>query len=63
MLDARESRARDLVVEDRHVRVLAYEHLIAGTKMTAFTVSSVVYLVSCTRARRRSCLPRWRVRC
>jgi hypothetical protein len=28
-------------------RALAYEHLIAGTKTTAFTVSSLVYLVSC----------------
>ncbi|CAM0946174.1 unnamed protein product [Alopecurus aequalis] len=47
LLDARESGARDLALEDRHVRALAYEHLIAGTKTTAFTVSSVVYLVSC----------------
>lgn len=29
------------------MRALAYEHLIAGTKTTAFTVSSVLYLVSC----------------
>uniref|UniRef100_A0ACD5YQA6 Uncharacterized protein n=1 Tax=Avena sativa TaxID=4498 RepID=A0ACD5YQA6_AVESA len=47
LLDARESGARDLVLEDRHVRALAYEHLIAGTKTTAFTVSSVVYLLAC----------------
>ena len=47
LLDARESGARDVALEDRHVRALAYEHLIAGTKTTAFTVSSVVYLVSC----------------
>jgi cytochrome P450 len=47
LLDARESGTRDSVLEDRHVRALAYEHLIAGTKTTAFTVSSVVYLVSC----------------
>ncbi|KAM3227498.1 hypothetical protein ACQJBY_059339 [Aegilops geniculata] len=47
LLDAREGGARDLALEDRHVRALAYEHLIAGTKTTAFTVSSVVYLVSC----------------
>lgn len=39
--------AKEFVLEDRHVRALAYEHLIAGTKTTAFTVSSVVYLVSC----------------
>ncbi|KAL6628901.1 hypothetical protein ACP70R_028666 [Stipagrostis hirtigluma subsp. patula] len=48
LLDAMESGgARDLALEDRHVRALAYEHLIAGTKTTAFTLSSVVYLVSC----------------
>lgn len=47
LLDARRSGARDLALEDRHVRALAYEHLIAGTKTTAFTVSSVLYLVSC----------------
>ncbi|KAL5211427.1 hypothetical protein ABZP36_022274 [Zizania latifolia] len=51
LLDARESgghgSGRECALEDRHVRALAYEHLIAGTKTTAFTVSSVVYLVSC----------------
>ncbi|KAF0934171.1 hypothetical protein E2562_023432 [Oryza meyeriana var. granulata] len=51
LLDARESGGhgggREFALEDRHVRALAYEHLIAGTKTTAFTVSSVVYLVSC----------------
>lgn len=50
LLDARESgggRHGGFALEDRHVRALAYEHLIAGTKTTAFTVSSVVYLVSC----------------
>ncbi|NP_001145812.1 putative cytochrome P450 superfamily protein [Zea mays] len=38
---------KDFALADRHVRALAYEHLIAGTKTTAFTLSSVVYLVSC----------------
>ncbi|KAG8058493.1 hypothetical protein GUJ93_ZPchr0002g24839 [Zizania palustris] len=51
LLDAMESGGhgggREFTLEDRHVRALAYEHLIAGTKTTAFTVSSVVYLVSC----------------
>uniref|UniRef100_A0A0E0CI45 Cytochrome P450 n=2 Tax=Oryza meridionalis TaxID=40149 RepID=A0A0E0CI45_9ORYZ len=50
LLDARESGGGGhggFALEDRHVRALAYEHLIAGTKTTAFTVSSVVYLVSC----------------
>lgn len=53
LLDARESGSghghggKEFALEDRHVRALAYEHLIAGTKTTAFTVSSVVYLVSC----------------
>lgn len=51
LLDAMESGGGGghggFALEDRHVRALAYEHLIAGTKTTAFTVSSVVYLVSC----------------
>uniref|UniRef100_A0A0D9VDW8 Thromboxane-A synthase n=1 Tax=Leersia perrieri TaxID=77586 RepID=A0A0D9VDW8_9ORYZ len=48
LLDAQEgSGGREFALEDRHVRALAYEHLIAGTKTTAFTLSSVVYLVSC----------------
>lgn len=49
LLDAMENGggAKDFTLEDRHVRALAYEHLIAGTKTTAFTLSSVVYLVSC----------------
>ncbi|OEL32318.1 Cytochrome P450 711A1 [Dichanthelium oligosanthes] len=49
LLDAMENGggAKDFALEDRHVRALAYEHLIAGTKTTAFTLSSVVYLVSC----------------
>ncbi|XP_062218608.1 cytochrome P450 711A1-like [Phragmites australis] len=49
LLDAMESGggAKEFALEDRHVRALAYEHLIAGTKTTAFTLSSVVYLVSC----------------
>ncbi|CAL5059398.1 unnamed protein product [Urochloa decumbens] len=38
---------KEFALADRHVRALAYEHLIAGTKTTAFTLSSVVYLVSC----------------
>nr|CAB3449371.1 unnamed protein product [Digitaria exilis] len=50
LLDAMENGGgggKELVqLEDRHVRALAYEHLIAGTKTTAFTLSSVVYLVS-----------------
>lgn len=44
-----DSRGRVAALEDRHVRALAYEHLIAGTKTTAFTLSSLVYLVSCHR--------------
>lgn len=50
LLDAMENSGgggKDFTLEDRHVRALAYEHLIAGTKTTAFTLSSVVYLVSC----------------
>lgn len=49
LLDAMESGGgtKEFVLEDRHVRALAYEHLIAGTKTTAFTLSSVLYLVSC----------------
>jgi carlactone C-19 oxidase len=48
LLDAMESGgAKEFALEDRHVRALAYEHLIAGTKTTAFTLSSVLYLVSC----------------
>ncbi|KAJ1278601.1 hypothetical protein BS78_04G090900 [Paspalum vaginatum] len=50
LLDAMENGGganKDFALEDRHVRALAYEHLIAGTKTTAFTLSSVVYLVSC----------------
>jgi carlactone C-19 oxidase len=50
LLDAMENGGgggKDSALEDRHVRALAYEHLIAGTKTTAFTLSSVVYLVSC----------------
>nr|TKW37243.1 hypothetical protein SEVIR_1G035600v2 [Setaria viridis] len=48
LLDAMESGGgKEFALEDRHVRALAYEHLIAGTKTTAFTLSSVVYLVSC----------------
>lgn len=50
LLDAMENGgggAKDFALADRHVRALAYEHLIAGTKTTAFTLSSVVYLVSC----------------
>ncbi|CAN6230892.1 unnamed protein product [Urochloa humidicola] len=51
LLDAMEhgggSGKEEFTLEDRHVRALAYEHLIAGTKTTAFTLSSVVYLVSC----------------
>ncbi|KAK3152527.1 hypothetical protein QOZ80_2BG0160190 [Eleusine coracana subsp. coracana] len=46
LLDAMES-GKEVALEDRHVRALAYEHLIAGTKTTAFTLSSVLYLVSC----------------
>ncbi|TVU33117.1 hypothetical protein EJB05_24902, partial [Eragrostis curvula] len=49
LLDAMESGGGgkdQFVLEDRHVRALAYEHLIAGTKTTAFTLSSVLYLVS-----------------
>ncbi|XP_066329802.1 cytochrome P450 711A1-like [Miscanthus floridulus] len=48
LLDAMENGgAKDFALADKHVRALAYEHLIAGTKTTAFTLSSVVYLVSC----------------
>lgn len=35
------------LLTDRHVRALAYEHLMAGTKTTAFTLAMTVYLVSC----------------
>jgi carlactone C-19 oxidase len=38
---------KDFALADRHMCALAYEHLIAGTKTTTFTLSSVVYLVSC----------------
>ncbi|XP_074571312.1 cytochrome P450 711A1-like [Curcuma longa] len=35
------------LLTDGHVRALAYEHLVAGTKTTAFTLAMTVYLVSC----------------
>ncbi|XP_042430720.1 cytochrome P450 711A1-like isoform X1 [Zingiber officinale] len=38
--------AAELLTEG-HVRALAYEHLVAGTKTTAFTLAMTVYLVSC----------------
>ncbi|KAJ3691974.1 hypothetical protein LUZ60_012324 [Juncus effusus] len=34
------------LLADNYIRALTHEHLLAGTKTTAFTISSIVYLVS-----------------
>ncbi|XP_062233935.1 cytochrome P450 711A1-like [Phragmites australis] len=47
LLDARERRPtlRELLTPD-HVSALTYEHLLAGSATTAFTLSAAVYLVA-----------------
>ncbi|RRT58263.1 hypothetical protein B296_00015439 [Ensete ventricosum] len=46
LLNSRQTRLAENLLTDSYVRALVYEHLIAGTKTTAFTLSMTVYLVS-----------------
>ncbi|KAG1335384.1 cytochrome P450 711A1 [Cocos nucifera] len=46
VLNARERGAGEKLFSHNYIRALTYEQLLAGTKTTAFTVASTVYLVS-----------------
>ncbi|XP_008782508.2 cytochrome P450 711A1-like [Phoenix dactylifera] len=46
VLNARDSGVGEKLFSHNYIRALTYEHLLAGTKTTAFTVASTVYLVS-----------------
>lgn len=46
LLNVRESGGSKDLFADNYLRALTFEHLIAGTKTTAFTICSTVYLVS-----------------
>lgn len=46
LLNVRESGVSKDLFADNYLRALTFEHLIAGTKTTAFTICSTVYLVS-----------------
>ncbi|CAL9104839.1 unnamed protein product [Musa textilis] len=46
LLNSRQTRLAENLLTDSYVRALVYEHLIAGTKTTAFTLAMTVYLVS-----------------
>ncbi|WOL09081.1 hypothetical protein Cni_G17834 [Canna indica] len=46
LLNARDAGIARYLLSNSYVRALSYEHLIAGTKTTAFTLSMTVYLVS-----------------
>ncbi|KAJ4789096.1 hypothetical protein LUZ62_040342 [Rhynchospora pubera] len=46
LLNARETGVSKDLFADNYLRALTLEHLIAGTKTTAFTICSTVYLVS-----------------
>lgn len=46
VLNARETSVGEKLFGHNYIRALTYEQLLAGTKTTAFTVASTVYLVS-----------------
>jgi cytochrome P450 len=62
LLDARESGAREFALEDRHVRALVYEHLIAGSpgpRRRRSRCRRWCTWCRATRAWRRSCSLKW----